>query len=194
MRTDEELVALCRQGDGRAWEALIRRHQDRILNLAFQFTSHREEARDLAQEIFIRLYKKLNQYQADRPFRTWFNSLARNLCIDRYRQRRRDRVVVNTPVEEFPHLTAKGESAERRVERREKRDLIMQALDTLSEISREAIVLKDLQEQSLDEIAAVLELPVGTVKSRVHRARIELTRALLKLRTVGTQPEGSNGL
>ena len=149
---------------------------------------------DLAQEIFIRLYKKLNQYQADRPFRTWFNSLARNLCIDRYRQRKRDRVVVNTPVEEFPHLTAKGESAERRVERREKRDLIMQALDTLSEISREAIVLKDLQEQSLDEIAAVLELPVGTVKSRVHRARIELTRALLKLRTVGTQPEGSNGL
>ena len=97
LRTDEELVALCRQGDGRAWEALIRRHQDRILNLAYQFTSNREEARDLAQDIFIRLYRKLNQYQENRPFRTWFNSLARNQCIDRYRQRKRDRVVVNTP-------------------------------------------------------------------------------------------------
>lgn len=194
MRADEELVALCRQGDGRAWEALIRRHQDRILNLAYQFTSNREEARDLAQEIFIRLYKKLNQYQADRPFQTWFNSLARNLCIDRYRQRKRERVVVGTPVEEFPHLTAQTESAERRVERLEKKDLIMRALDTLSDISREAIVLKDLQEQSLDEIATVLELPIGTVKSRVHRARSELARALLKMQEASTQPEGSNGL
>ena len=80
------------------------------------------------------------------------------------------------------------------MERREKKELIMQALDTLSDISREAIVLKDLQEQSLDEIATVLELPIGTVKSRVHRARIELTRALFKLQEVGTQLGGSNGL
>lgn len=194
VRSDEELVALCRQGDGRAWEALIRRHQDRILNLAYQFTGNREEARDLAQEIFVRLYRKLNQYQEDRTFRTWFNSLARNLCIDRYRRAKRDRVVVGTPVEEFPHLAARTEPVDRRVIRREHKEMIMQALDTLSDISREAIVLRDLQEQSLDEIATVLRLPIGTVKSRIHRARIELARELLKLETVGTQPEGSNGL
>jgi len=142
VRSDEELVALCRQGDGRAWEALIRRHQDRILNLAYQFTGNREEARDLAQEIFVRLYRKLNQYQEDRTFRTWFNSLARNLCIDRYRQRKRDRVVVGTPVEEFPHLAARTEPVDRRVIKREQKEMIMQALDTLSDISREAIVAR----------------------------------------------------
>lgn len=194
MKSDEELILLCRKGDERAWESLIRRHQDRILNLGYQFMGNREEARDLAQEIFVRLYEKIDQYTPGRPFRTWFNSLARNLCVDRYRQRKRDRLVIQKPVEELGYLPSGGEKTDRRLERRERREFILQALGTLGEINREAIVLKDLQEHSLEEISEMLRLPMGTVKSRIHRARIELGRAILKLQGAGMQAEESNGL
>lgn len=194
MKSDEELILLCRKGHERAWESLIRRHQDRILNLGYQFMGNREEARDLAQEIFVRLYEKIDQYTPGRPFRTWFNSLARNLCVDRYRQRKRDRLVIQKPVEELGYLPSGGEKTDRRLERRERRECILQALGTLGEINREAIVLKDLQEHSLEEISEMLRLPMGTVKSRIHRARIELGRAILKLQGAGMQAEESNGL
>jgi RNA polymerase sigma-70 factor (ECF subfamily) len=192
--TDEQLISLCREGDERAWERFIRRHQDRILNLAYQFTGNREEARDLAQEIFVRLYEKMDQYQSDRPFLTWFNSLARNLCIDRYRSRKRDRVLVETPVEEYTTLESSGESTDQRLLRRERREFLMSAMENLGEISREAIVLKDLQGHSLEEMATMLGVPIGTVKSRVHRARLELGGAILELQRATSQPEGSHGL
>jgi len=179
--TDETLAERCRQGDAAAWETLVRRHQDRILNLAYQFTHDSEEARDLAQEIFIRLYLQLERYDAGRPFRTWFNRLARNLCIDHYRHNRRERQRVATPVDEIATLAAPGPGPQRRLDARERRTLILRGLEALSEVSREAIILKDLQQLSLEEIAAILGVPLGTVKSRVFRARIDLGRALLRL-------------
>ncbi len=194
MSTDEQLIHLCREGDERAWERFIRRHQDRILNLAYQFTGNREEARDLAQEIFVRLYEKMDQYQSDRPFLTWFNSLARNLCIDRYRSRKRDRVLVDTPVEEYTTIESSGEATDQRLLRRERHEFLMNAMERLGEISREAIVLKDLQGHSLEEMAAMLGVPIGTVKSRVHRARIELGGAILELQRAASQTGGSHGL
>ncbi len=194
MNSDEELILLCREGDARAWESLIRRHQERTLNLAYQFVGNREDARDLAQEIFVRVYQKMEQYDAERPFLTWFNRLARNMCIDRYRQRKRDRVLVDTPVDELTFIQAAGERTDRRLERRERAATVHRALDTLGEISREAIVLKDLQNMTLEEIAEMLRLPLGTVISRIFRARIELGKAILKLQGAGAQPEGSNGL
>ncbi|MCK4305139.1 MAG: sigma-70 family RNA polymerase sigma factor [Candidatus Eisenbacteria sp.] len=205
MTSDEELFLRCKQGDARAWESLIRHHQDRVLNLAYQFMGNREEARDLAQEIFVRVYEKMEQYDPARPFQAWFNRLARNLCIDRYRHRKRDQVIVDTPVDDFPSLAASSEPPDKRFERQERVENMHQALNTLGEISREAIVLKDLQEHSIEEMAEMLRLPIGTVKSRIHRARIELGRAILRLRNAGAQarlrlrntraqPEGSNGL
>ncbi|MCK4415337.1 MAG: sigma-70 family RNA polymerase sigma factor [Candidatus Eisenbacteria sp.] len=194
MQPDEQLVGRCRDGEARAWERLVRRHQDRILNLAYQFTGNREESRDLAQEIFVHLYRKLDQYDSRRPFRTWFNSLARNLCIDHYRRRRQAPPVVGTPVEEIIGLRSSIESPARRVERRDRRETLMRAMDSLGEVSREAIVLKELQGHNLDEIAAMLGVPIGTVKSRLFRARIELGRAILKLRQAVSIPEGDLGL
>jgi len=191
-REDEPLVRRCLEGDGRAWEALVLNHQDRILNLAFQFTGRREEAADLAQEIFVRLYTRLHQYDASRPFRAWFNSLARNLCIDHYRATRRERRA-GTSLSGMLHLAASDPSPDRRLEERERREIILAALDRLSGISREAIVLKDLQEMTLEEIARLLHLPIGTVKSRVFRARIELGRAILELRGA-TAAGGTLGL
>lgn len=194
MPSDEDLVPACRAGDGAAWETLIKRHQDRVLNLAYQFTGNRDEAWDLAQEIFVRLYLRLDQYDAARPFRFWFNSLARNLCIDHYRSRRERQRLATVALEEADRIAAPGPSPERHLARREERDRILTALDALSAISREAIVLKDLQEMTLEEIAQTLDLPIGTVKSRVFRARIELGRALLRPSRASAAAGGGVGL
>ena len=194
MRSDEELVRECRRGDARAWEALVRRHQERILNLAYQFAGNREDAGDLAQEIFVRLYHKLAQYDSDRAFRTWFNSLARNLCIDFYRQRRQRPARHPLPVEEFHTLAASTEGPDRCVERRSEREFLLRAMDELATASREAIVLKDLQGHSVEEIAGMLSLPEGTVKSRLFRARIELAEAVVRLRQPAAAGGGERGL
>ena len=194
MHSDEALVLLCRGGEAQAWETFVRRHQGHILNLAYQFTGNREEARDVAQEIFVRLYEKMDQYEPGRPFSVWFNRLARNLCIDRYRRCRRDRVVIETPVEDLLHLRSGAETTDARLLRRDRRECIQRAMNTLGEISREAIVLKDFQGHTIEDIATMLKVPVGTVKSRIHRARVELGKAILQLQQPEAQPEGSNGL
>ena len=194
MRTDEQLVQVCRQGDARAWEELVRRHQDRILNLAYQFTGNREEARDLAQEIFVRLYRKIDRYDSSRSFKTWFNSLARNLCIDHYRQKRSQPSIHGTPVDEMGTLAAPVESPHRRAERRSESEFLMRAMDRLGEASREALVLKELQGHSIEEVAAMLELPVGTVKSRLFRARLELAQTITRMRHAVSNAGGSVGL
>jgi RNA polymerase sigma-70 factor (ECF subfamily) len=194
VQTDELLIRDCQAGNAAAWETLVRAHQDRMLNLAYQFTGSRDEAWDLAQEIFVRLYLRLDQYDSARPFRAWFNSLARNLCIDHYRARKDERRRVPVPVEELGTLASAGPPPDRRVEQREKREAILAALDTLSDVSREAIVLKDLQEMTLEEIAGLLGLPLGTVKSRVFRARIELGRAIVRLQQSPATSGGGLGL
>jgi len=194
MRSDEELVQACQAGEGPAWEALIKRHQERMLNLAYQFTGDRDEAWDLAQEIFVRLYLRLDQYDPARPFRFWFSSLARHLCIDHYRSRRERQRLATVALEAADQIAAPGPSPEQHLARREERDRILAALDALSAISREAIVLKDLQEMTLEEIAQSLDLPIGTVKSRIFRARIELGRALLRQRRAGAVAGGGGGL
>ena len=194
MQTDEELITLCLERDARAWETLVRRYQDRMLNLAYQFTWNREEARDLAQEIFVRLYQSLHHFDPARSFRVWFFSLARNLCIDQYRRRRKDRLLSNTPVEEYRDLPAKAEPTDQALLVRERREILSRALDALGSLSREAIVMKDLQELSHEEMARLLEVPVGTVKSRVARARIELARALVRVERRGEPREVRDGV
>jgi RNA polymerase sigma-70 factor, ECF subfamily len=186
-RTDEQLAILCRERDPDAWEEIVRRYQQRILDLSFQFTGNRDEARDLAQECFVRLYRNLDRYDRERPFRTWFYSLARNVCIDQYRRRRKDRKLIDRPADELVHLASAVESPEALVMRRERREALTRALDTLGTVSREAVVLKDLQDLSLEEMSRILEVPLGTVKSRVWRARCELARALVRAR--GRQAE-----
>jgi RNA polymerase sigma-70 factor, ECF subfamily len=181
MKSDEELVLLCRQKEVHAWETLVRRHQTRVLNMAYQFTGDFGRAEDLAQDVFVRLYESLDHYQHGRPFKTWFNSLARNLCIDHYRKQRKDRNLVSKPVDEFYDLASDVESTDESVVRRERQEVLRLALDRLGEISREAIVLKDFQGMSHEEMADLAGVPIGTMKSRVSRARAELARIILKL-------------
>lgn len=182
MQSDEELFEQCRSRDPRAWELLVRRYQHPMFALALQFAGGREEARDLAQEIFIRVYRNMAHYDSSRPFRAWLYSIARNLCIDSYRRRRCERRLVCLPADGLDALLSPAPPPDAAVQRRETGDMLRHALDELGEINREAVILKDLRELSLQEMSDLLGVPVGTVKSRISRARAELCKVVHRLR------------
>ncbi len=176
--TDSELVVRCLQRDEIAWQLLVERHSHRILNIAYQFTGRREEAEDLAQEIFLRVYRSLTKFDLNTSFLPWLVRLSRNLCIDEYRSRAREKASL-TGAEPDPERTADpGPSAQRRMEERELEERIRMGLGLLPEDLRTALILRDLQGLSYAEIAEVLRLPEGTVKSRIHRGRLELAEVL----------------
>lgn len=177
----QTLLDRCRQGDDLAWEALVRRYQGRVFGVTMHYMRDREEARDMAQETFIKLYRKLDSLRQGDAFLPWLIRLARNGCIDRLRK-----IKVRTPehavsVDEGPEIAATRPTPEDRSLAKSRSGLLYQALDRLSEPSREIILLKDIQELKLGQIAEMLSLPLGTVKSRSHRARIELAEAIQDL-------------
>ncbi len=176
--TDNELVVRCLQQDEYAWQILVERHSHRVLNIAFQFTGRREEAEDLAQEIFLRVYRSLRRFDLSTRFLPWLVRVSRNLCIDEYRSRAREKAAL---VGEEPDPERTPDQAPGPLKNLEKRELEMRirsGLERLPEELRTALVLRDLQGLSYTEIAEALELPEGTVKSRIHRGRMELARIL----------------
>lgn len=176
-----ELLDRCRRGDELAWEALVRRFQGRIYGLAFHYTGNAEEARDLAQDIFIRLYRRLDACTNDDTFVPWLIRMARNACIDRLRRIKARPQGGPTSVDEMYDLPAPGPDPSEEWRTRKRRNLVHQAMQRLSEINREIIVLKEIQGLTFDEIASLLKVPVGTVKSRSNRARTDLARELVAM-------------
>jgi RNA polymerase sigma-70 factor (ECF subfamily) len=164
-----------------AWEALVRRYQGRIFGVTMHYMRDREEARDMAQETFVKLYRKLDSLRDSETFLPWLIRLARNCSIDRLRRLKSRTPEQSVPVEEGPEIPAHQATPEETTLERWRSGLLYRALDELSEQSRELILLKDIQELKLDQIADLLALPLGTVKSRSHRARIELAEAIQNL-------------
>lgn len=185
MKTDAELVRLCQRRDAHAWQTLIDRHQEWTVNLAYQFAGEIETARDLAQDVFVRVYESLDSYDGQRPFRSWFMSIARNICIDFYRKRKRYVPTDPVPEAQLNSVPSVEEAADVRVEREARSRVLMAALDQLGSISRDAIVLRDLQGLSHQEMAALDGVAIGTIKSRISRARSDLARTVLKLERGG---------
>jgi RNA polymerase sigma-70 factor, ECF subfamily len=181
LEPDAQLVQQCLRGEGSAWEELVRRHTRRVFNLCYRFTNNSTDAQDLSQEVFLRVYRTLPSYRpAFGAFPTWLTSVTRNLLVDHYRRTRHDRVTDSIddamPVLEEKHSSARmpdklAEAAELSVQ-------LQHALGRLSPELREAVILRDLQGLEYNEIQAVLEVPEGTVKSRINRGRIELARVL----------------
>jgi len=185
------LVRRCVAGDVAAWEELVRQHQRRIYNICYRFTGSTEQAEDLTQEVFIRLYRVLESYDPQRAgFLTWLTTLTRNLLVDHFRRSRPERLTdsLDAPCShQEPDGTTLGDQMadpapgpQRGVERREVRTLVNQALERLSPDLREAVILRDLQDMDYREIATVLNVPEGTVKSRINRGRMELARLLAR--------------
>jgi RNA polymerase sigma-70 factor (ECF subfamily) len=164
-------------GQASAWDELIDRYGGRLYNLALCFSGSREEAEDLTQEIFLRLYTSLRQYRGDCPLVSWALRLSRNLCIDHYRRARQERLSLRVPEEVLAHLPA-GDDIHAEAQWREEIAAVHAALAEMPEDLAELVLLRDLQGWSLEEVAALLEIPLGTVKSRLHRARLDVAERL----------------
>src|SRR5262245_10353843 len=165
-----ELLERCRRGDQLAWEALVRRNQARVYGLALHYARDAEEARDLAQEVFVRIYRKLSSLPDDRIFLPWLLRLTRNICIDYLRRAKvRPAHALGTDEGTGVDLVDPGPTPEEAWLEDDRRRLVHRALQRLSEVNREMILLKEIQGLKLEEIASLLDLPLGTVKSRSNR-------------------------
>ncbi len=189
MEPDAQLVQQCLRGDGPAWEELVRRHTRRVFNLCYRFTGNSTESEDLSQEVFLRIYKTLASYRpAFGAFPTWLTSVTRNLLVDHYRRTRRDRITDSIedamPVLEEKHSSAR--TPDKLALAAELSAQLQRGLGRLSPDLREAVILRDLQGLEYNEIQVVLQVPEGTVKSRINRGRIELARILEEM---GLKPE-----
>lgn len=176
-----DLLARCHAGDQLAWEAFVRRFQGRIYSIAYAHTGNPDDARDLAQDIFVRLYSNRRQWAPADRFVPWLIAIARNLSVDFLRRRRARTSATEVGLDAAAELPDRGLNPEAQVAANRRRSLVWQALHRLTHISRETIVLRDIQGLSLDEVATALSIPVGTVKSRASRARVELAQQVLAL-------------
>ncbi len=185
---DQELIVRAQSGDQRAFEALVRRHYQRAYALAFFWIGNRETALDISQEAFVRIYRNIHRFDAEKSLVAWLYVIVKNLCKNDLTRRRRRWLVFSD------FFGREGRTAENRendwpaggeetpsLENDERREMLWRALHQLPEPDREIIVLKDLQEFSYKEISEMLEIPPGTVMSRLYYARKKLTN-LLKMK------------
>lgn len=178
---DSTLVERCLRGDSAAWEDLVRLHTRRIYSICYRFTGRDSEAQDLTQDVFVRVFRSLQSFRSEEgAFATWLARLTRNLLIDHYRRTRNQRITDSIEdqlprIEESRPVTARADTA---VAGREASELIQRALGKLSPELRETIIMRDLEDMEYREIAQVLGIPEGTVKSRLNRGRAELARLL----------------
>ena len=182
------LVRRCVAGDSAAWQEIVQQYHRRIYNICYRFSGSPDDASDLTQEVFLKIYRTLGTFDGSRAaFMTWVTTVTRNLLVDHFRKGKYDRVTESleaAPGGQEDGLTL-GEqlqdqsiSPERRVQRLQVQKVVHEALQKLSPELREALILRDLQDMDYKEIAQVLKIPEGTVKSRINRGRTELARLL----------------
>jgi RNA polymerase sigma-70 factor (ECF subfamily) len=184
------LVRRCLGGDATAWEEIVRLHSRRIYNLCYRFTNSPDDAQDLTQDVFIKIYRTLGTYDVQKgAFTTWLTTLTRNLLVDHFRRSRQDRLTdsIDAGLHEeedslslSDRLPDSAPSPDDRLASKENQKMVQQALARLSPDLREAVILRDLQDLDYKEIAQVLKVPEGTVKSRINRGRMELARLLFR--------------
>jgi RNA polymerase sigma-70 factor (ECF subfamily) len=187
---DSLLVERCINGDTAAWEDLVRLHTRRVYGICYRFTGSDSEAQDLTQDVFLRIFRTVKSFRMEEgSFATWTARVTRNLLIDHYRRTRLERAT-DSIEDQLPRIegglgTVNQASVPRPdalVAGREKEEIVQAALKKLSPELRETVILRDLQEMEYREIALVLGIPEGTVKSRLNRGRAELARILRKQR------------
>src|SRR6202158_3128435 len=182
------LVRRCIAGDSAAWDEIVQNYHRRIYNLCYRFAGSADDAQDLTQEVFIKIYRTLSSYDTNKgAFATWITTITRNLLVDHFRKTKQDRMTDSLDAAPSEHEDAqplsekiedKAPAADLSVQSRETRELVHGALQKLSPELREAVILRDLQDMDYKDIATVLKVPEGTVKSRINRGRAELARLL----------------
>jgi RNA polymerase sigma-70 factor (ECF subfamily) len=188
----ESLIQRCLKGDQAAWDLIVRQYWRKVFNVAYKFVGKHDEAEDLAQDIFLKIFKSLDTFDSRANFQTWLISVSRNLCIDHYRSVRKERETIDRDVdtnELAPAAREPGPIAA--LEQADRVALLRKALAALPATLRKAVLMRDIQELSYQEIADKLRLPEGTVKSRINRGRTELARQVKKLRGEDYSPSGA---
>lgn len=176
---DRDLVRLAQGGRPEAFNVLVLRHQEKIFNAVYRFCSNWDDACDITQRCFINAFRKIGEFKGDSAFTTWMYRIAFNQSVSFRRESGRQRSVsLYTKDDEMVREPAFEQNPAERLETDDSRRKVQQALAAMEEEDRKIIVLKDLQGYSYDEIAAVLDIPKGTVRSRLHRARLELKAKL----------------
>jgi len=190
--TTETLIQRCVQGDQSAWDLIVTQYWRKVFNVAYKFVGKHDEAEDLTQDIFLKIFKSIGTFDRRANFQTWLISVSRNLCIDHYRSVRKERQTISRDVDatDLPVISHDQNPIEA-LEQRDRVALLRQALAALPATLRTAVLMRDLQELSYQAIADALSLPEGTVKSRINRGRTELARQIKKLRGKDYSPSGS---
>ena len=177
--SEADLIQRCLKGDATAWDTLVRVYWKRVFNIAYKFVAQFDEAEDLTQEIFVKLFRALPTFDRRASFETWLTRVSRNLCIDRYRRRRREEERFTHEVDpdtiQLDELVSRPEAT---LEQRDEIAMVRRALAKLPATYREPVALRDIHDLSYEAIAQRLQLPEGTVKSRIARGRKELARHL----------------
>jgi RNA polymerase sigma-70 factor (ECF subfamily) len=190
----DTLIERCLRGDQVAWEQVVRQHWRKVFNVAYKFVGSHEQAEDLTQDIFLKIFRSLDTFDRRANFQTWLISVSRNLCIDHYRSVRRERQLIDRELRsEEATAVSVTVSPLKALENRDLAAELRAALQTLPSSLRTAVLLRDIHELSYQEIADRLRLPEGTVKSRINRGRRELARRILRMRDEADREVAARG-
>ena len=182
---DAQLIEQSVQGDSAAFGQLVRKYQDRLYNTIAHLVGCREQAEDVVQDAFVQAYVKLHTFQGNSAFYTWLYRIAFNTAISHKRRQKAEVSVEQAREQSGLEPMDTSEAPEERLEREERVGLVHRALDALNEQHRAILVLREMEGCCYETIADILELPIGTVRSRLHRARLQL-RDQLKESLQGT--------
>jgi len=181
------IVRRCMDGDSGAWAELVRTHHKRVYGICYRFTGNPTDAEDLTQDVFLKVYSNLSSFDTGRgSLQVWITTMTRNLLVDNFRRTRNQRATSSLDdgwesaeeLKPIDRLTARGISPHEAAAQKELAKMVQDALAQVSVDLREAVILRDLQDMDYKEIAQVLGVPEGTVKSRISRGRAELARLL----------------
>jgi len=183
--TDEQLIARFQTGDEQAYVELVNRYRDRLMNFVFQFLGDMEQSEDVVQDTMLKLFEKKHYYREIAKFSTWIYTIARNLANTELRKRKRRKVTVLSQMtrdEREYELPAIQPETGQEVQNKYTAKRIQIAIHALPEHFKTVIILRDIQELSYDDISSIVGVPLGTVKSRINRARLQLQADLKDLR------------
>jgi RNA polymerase sigma-70 factor (ECF subfamily) len=183
---DAALVAQARAGDYDAFETLVRKYRNDVYALSYHYVRNREEAWDLSQEVFVKAHRGLKRFRGDSSFKTWLLRITSNQCKDFFKKRRL-RTVALESLEGHTDPPATSQRPDERLESRELGDAIQQALETLPQKHRNAIILREFQGLSYEAMADVMQCSLGTVMSRLHHARKKMQKALVEMGVAGVR-------
>jgi RNA polymerase sigma-70 factor (ECF subfamily) len=173
----EAIIRDCLDGNEGAWKMLVDLYSKKVFNMAFQFTGSFQESEDLTQDIFVKLYRSLDKFEMGKNFTAWMLTLAKNYLIDEYRRTKWEKKSRDDFEDHLPTLAGRDDP-ESGLAEEETRSLLWSGLNRLPADIRMAVILKELQGKKYEEVAEITGVPVGTVKSRVNRGRLQLAQIL----------------